>query len=387
MQKMKIPWYLLAKNKGGVSYKTTSGPVVSINDAVAAPLRSLVANIDPVQAGTGDPSPDNVRPISGWSAVNVWRTGANIWDEQWESGQFNGNTSTGVIGKVQDSTRIRTVNDFPVMPLTTYYVHSPQPLFAYFLDENKTWLNRVGSNGTTLAKNATFTTPENCRFIKFFTINTPTYNDISINYPSTDHDYHAYTGNTYTIQLGQTVYGGTLDVTNGVLTVDRYLYVYDGTESFSKSSTALNGFYNNLIGITPHDWPKMWNYNLPVTPISSEISSMFKMTRNADTYRENYGYCYLDSGMNFNCNPDLFGTTVASFKAKLAEFYESGTPVSVFVKTRHPITIPLTPQEISTLQGQNNVWADSGDVTVEYLASGGANPDLMKLAVAFMGRK
>ena len=44
-------------------------------------------------------------------------------------------------------------------------------------------------------------------------------NDISINYPATDTTYHAYTGNAYAIALGDTYYGGTLDVTTGVLTI------------------------------------------------------------------------------------------------------------------------------------------------------------------------
>ena len=69
---MKIPWYLMANGKGGGGYKTAYGHIVSISDALAAPLRSLLVNIDPVQKGTGDPSPDNVRPISGWTEANVW---------------------------------------------------------------------------------------------------------------------------------------------------------------------------------------------------------------------------------------------------------------------------------------------------------------------------
>ena len=46
-------------------------------------------------------------------------------------------------------------------------------------------------------------------------------NDISINYPSTDHDYHAYNGQTIAKDLGRTVYGCEVDIVSGVLTVDR----------------------------------------------------------------------------------------------------------------------------------------------------------------------
>lgn len=50
---MSVPWYLMAKGKGVGGYKTASGPIISVNDALAAPLRSLLVNIDPVQSGSG----------------------------------------------------------------------------------------------------------------------------------------------------------------------------------------------------------------------------------------------------------------------------------------------------------------------------------------------
>jgi hypothetical protein len=31
-----------------------------------------------------------------------------------------------------------------------------------------------------------------------------------------------------------------------------------------------------------------------------------------------------------------------------------------------PLTIDLTPQQMTTLLGTNNIWSDAGDVTVEY---------------------
>ena len=33
-----------------------------------------------------------------------------------------------------------------------------------------------------------------------------------------------------------------------------------------------------------------------------------------------------------------------------------------------PITYQLTPQQITALQGQNNIWASTGDITVNYPA-------------------
>lgn len=67
---------------GGVPINeyTTTGNPMSFDTNVSKPLKSLVIPWTPTQSGTGDPSPENVRPISGVSAVNVWRTGKNLFD-------------------------------------------------------------------------------------------------------------------------------------------------------------------------------------------------------------------------------------------------------------------------------------------------------------------
>lgn len=51
--------------------------IASVNDALNGNAIELVVGIDPVQTGTGDPAPDNVRPITGWTGANVYRSGAD----------------------------------------------------------------------------------------------------------------------------------------------------------------------------------------------------------------------------------------------------------------------------------------------------------------------
>lgn len=48
----------------------TGNPVTFLTD-LAKPLKSLVANFLPIQSGTGDPSPTNIRPITGWTGLDV----------------------------------------------------------------------------------------------------------------------------------------------------------------------------------------------------------------------------------------------------------------------------------------------------------------------------
>lgn len=451
----------------GVGKGSASGAIASFSDgAKGLPLRSLVANIEPVQDLHGY---DNPWPAGG---------GANQWDEQWESGQYYGNIQTGVVAKSPDNTRIRNKNNIVLQPNTAYYYAASQAGFFYFFDSNGVWLNNSDGNGTVVQKNATFTTPSDTAYAWFFTINTASYandiainypstittyspysnicpisgwsavnvwrtgknvwdeewevgsigsdgsdvtttsrirsknyirivpnttyyikwpvgvgagrgafydsekgfisyigdfyrnqtfivptnahymrfsppidygttynHDISINYPSTDHDYHPYSGNKYTLALGQTVYGGTLDVTNGVLTVDRAM-VDLGTLNWQYVSDDVF-FTSGLYGIKK---PGINNYiNSRYGFSAASFANMPDKTMKGNS---NAGGIYVKDS--------AFGQNPATAKTGL-----SG--VQLVYELATPITIPLTPQEISTLQGQNNVWADSGDVDVEYL--------------------
>ena len=300
----------MAKGKGG-GYKTASGPIVSINDALAAPLRSLRVGIDPVQAGTGDPSPDNVRPISGWSAANVWRTGKNLFPDAGDITVVSNKSfkyNSPIIFKGQTVTL-----SFSDITYSGGFTSS----VVFFIRANNAGITNLSFNTSTKSK--TWTATEDVYGLNFYATSsgatnpgvTTVYHDAQLELSSTATTYAPYTGNQYTIQLGQTIYGATLDVTNGVLTVRPYYGSYNGEP---------------LVG----PW----------------ISSM-------DAYA-----------------PGATPTT----GAQVVDL--GGTPIE----------IPLTATQISLLAGQNALWADSGDVTVEYLSSGGTDPDLMKLAVAFMGR-
>ena len=66
----------IAINKAGIIKETISANVVSFPDgADGLPLENLFVQIKPVQAGTGDPSPTNIRPISGWTGCNISQSG------------------------------------------------------------------------------------------------------------------------------------------------------------------------------------------------------------------------------------------------------------------------------------------------------------------------
>lgn len=61
-----------------IGYQEAHGPVATFETDVAGMIKSLAVDINPVQSGTGDPSPDNVRPITGWTGAKVNVNGSAI---------------------------------------------------------------------------------------------------------------------------------------------------------------------------------------------------------------------------------------------------------------------------------------------------------------------
>lgn len=63
---------------------TATGNPATFSTNLIQPLQAFEIPFSPVQSGSGTPSPDNVRPISGWSGVTVTANGQTIL-VAWES--------------------------------------------------------------------------------------------------------------------------------------------------------------------------------------------------------------------------------------------------------------------------------------------------------------
>ena len=65
------------------------------NGADNIPVKELNVKILPNQSGTGDPSPTNIRPISGWTGLEGQRTGKNLIPTKlYSGGSYNVNIGT-----------------------------------------------------------------------------------------------------------------------------------------------------------------------------------------------------------------------------------------------------------------------------------------------------
>ena len=353
----------IAAMSAGEEIGHVSGPIATVGGN-GDPLRSLLVGIDPVQEGTGDPSPDNVRPISGWSAVNVWRTGKNLLDV----------TSISTV----KSTAANTRNGYYFSTPGTYTVKAnASPGRSAHLSVRVKSGDTYGS-ATTIVQNgaatatATYAIVDGDTLIVFDAVDNPLNTseeifeaaNVQLELGSTPTEYEPYSGNQYTIQLGQTVYGETLDALAGKMVIDRAM-VDLGTLNWTKNATGQ--FFSTLSDDTNAADDKLGE-NL--------LCSCYK-GGNAYTGNVNYTICIrVGTNKRIWAKDDRYSTGTELQTALAGEklVYELATPIE----------IPITPTQISALRGQTVLWADSGDVDVEYVAVGGEGG---KLALLLRNRK
>ena len=79
------------------------------------------------------------------------------------------------------------------------------------------------------------------------------------------------------------------------------------------------------------------------------------------------------NGFTIRITGDLVGIGIAKSVANITSATElnawlAENPVTIYYQLATPITIQLTPTEVKTLLGEDNVWNDTGDTTVTYKA-------------------
>lgn len=220
---------------GGNVIDTAEGYMEGVDDP---PRPTVTVGIEPVQSGSGDPSPDNVRPISGW-------TGANIY-----------------VSPTDDPADGRTY---------------------------------------------------------------------SVEFPS---------------EAG-TVYGGTLDVTSGVLTVDRAMVkISDLSWTYVSNYAYMNT--QSLSNVLPRPASN-------TTPLDGLLCSAYKTASAQQAGSGNVnGTTAVDLNGGLRCK-DLAYTNATAWKTAMGN-------QTIVYPLATPVTYQLTPTEISRILDTDNVWADCGPV-------------------------
>lgn len=172
------------------------------------------------------------------------------------------------------------------------------------------------------------------------------FTEIQLERGSTVTTFEPYQGKTISISWESeagTVYGGTLDVVTGVLTVDRET-IDLGTLAWIKSSND-GQFYSET--------------NFHAKPQGDVLCSMF-MTGvfNAAYYKTRDNSLELRIGTQHRTW--VYSTIYAGMSNTAFKTAMSG--VQLVYELAEPQTYQLTPTMVKSLIGTNNVWADTGDV-------------------------
>lgn len=359
-------------------YETVTGSLVSFETLRAAPLTQLLVAINPVQAGSGDPSyPDNVRAISGWTGIVGAVRSKNLLPPS---------IPTNVIAGQLSSTKITSATDarvcaIPVPKNTTLYIQKkvsdtlPRvvdtlPGNVALGDTGNIAVNTPVANlkGLTNAQNASLSTgTHEWLYIESDSLTHLTQfwstRELMVHIGTARAEYAAPDADGSDINITfptppGTVYGCMLDVLTGALMVTHALISFDGSEDgWSESSYFMirlgeNGYIVQNSGICSH---AVMNNNIS----NKNTEYGFRLyNRNADPK----GATFLFRTADINAGV----MTLAEFKTWLGTQAQNGTPLQALYELSNPVTYQLNPVTLATLKGQNTIWADCGDVTVTY---------------------
>ena len=156
----------------------------------------------------------------------------------------------------------------------------------------------------------------------------------------------------HTIQLGQEVYGAEVDVVNGVAHCT-WGEVDLGDIYFNRTSGA-NGYYQQYGGELPN-FKKISAYYRPI-PIKCEL---FKTLTTNSYPQEDLGLCVTINSAQLKIRYDAI-TNIEDFKQAVSGH-------KLIYELAEPFTVQLTPAQIETIQGNNTIFADTGDTTVQYI--------------------
>lgn len=361
-------------DKADVIISTASGSIAHFEDGAEAYAKSVIAHIEPVQEGTGDPSPTNVRPITGHTEANVQRTAKNLLPYPYVQGSrtaggvtitVNSDGSIKLSGTATASFYQKLSGGFATDRVAVSSLFKMSERYAIRRSISGMYVQCVfyDADGNTLVtlSNTEFSIPTNAIYYGIFLrVLNGTQTDITI-YPmlrfasDTDDTYEPYQGETYPITFPSeagTVYGGYVDAVKGELVVNRAKSTVVSSMTFGTVGSSGHGWYIARSSIAPLNTGENYDTGIVCDKLQTAIG--------ASTLAQDLVFV--------NTNGQIIINTAQVFNTKEDMLSYFGNSIDI-VYPIEPITYQLTPQQITTLLGVNNVWNDcNGNTDVEYKA-------------------
>ena len=300
---------------------------------VAGYALGVKASWEPVQEGSGTPSPENIRPIKGRDSVKVERCGENLLDE-----------ARFPIIKTQNNIKTTSEITLPAGTYTVCVLSTASGVYArgadvdHTYDSNKHTFTLARQTAITLDSYWSKGRPENDENIWLVEGNEW-------------RPYTPYIGQTTPLTLPETVYGGEVDAVTGDGKGMWKTLTLDGTERWIMGST-VEGVHSFYVPNAVTD--------MPIATTSTEVCTHYKILNYNDgtesAFLSGEPYVYINMG-RFNSAEEL--------KAYLAAQYAAGTPVQIAYKLATPTPFTATgAQPLPALAGANTVLTDADSATV-----------------------
>ena len=358
----------VTSNLSGEYGGSGSGEIVSFETDSENVFSKLQVELEPIQEGSGTPSPSNVRPIRGHSGVGVNVGGKNLFDGNAYRCAINARiaylVSNAPITSPFTSPKIYNGVGFvcnleggKTYALSTDVDGAEDRIFWALYETEEGARNSSNSIKNGASKSPTFTTDTDCvlvfmRYADTAQVVNWTYAQVELGTTATPYEPYQEP-QTITATLPQTVFGGYVDLISGKLVVDK-VSVDLGTLDWQIGSTNTSG-YNRFV--SPNALIEISQSALTVPNI---ISSQYVAQSPNSTYARRNGISNNVNASQLIVYDEAYATVSA------AEFKTAMSGVQAVYPLETPQTYQLTPQQVNTLVGQNNVWSEQGNVELSY---------------------
>lgn len=329
------------------------GSCVSCEPLEGYPLQ-VVARIECTQEGEGVPSPENVRPITGSSGVVLTHCGKNLFDKDsfaLTAGRYV--ASAGSLTTYSATSNYACTEGFvPVAHLRGKTISLNHPPVEVGGSNPKMVFYTAADGDTAIAEGVTngykTTVPKSAKFMRFSV--PKEYADgtqIQIEIGSAVTDYEPYNGSEISVAFGSTIYKGEFDVATGLLRVTHKGVAMGG----------LNWNYNGENGYMYAELP---------AAASSELTK-------EDAFSNAFPHCFGDfdiikTGSGTCEGFAIDGTEIVSDRFYTAEEFEqfiAEVDALVVYKLETPEIVQLNAQQVTALQGVNNLYVSAGIIDVD----------------------
>ena len=290
----------------------------------------------------------NICPITGRSAVGIERTGKNL------ANMFNdGKVPSISNGQLVTAAGFRS--DFIPFKANAPFTFHVTSAVVYIMcyDKDKNFLSAFSNNTGTISN----TTPANTAYVMLRKDSNQAPTDAQFEY-GTATDYEPYVGTTLPVSWQSeagTVYAGYLSIDkdgNVTLTGTHQFLTFDGSENWIEGSNYYALFSQPA---------SVGNYD------TSQIANWLKGGGNA--YADDGNFRVQSNGAVCIGNKNGWIADVTALKTMLSD-----TPLQILYELATPATYTLSSVTVpSTVQGENNLWSDAGDMTLTYYADGNAS--------------